>query len=164
MRKGGGLVRLVAGEVETRRADVEASWEGVNDESDEDENNDEEIHDEEGEGDGEDGEEDEDVEMDGEEDEDEEEMIPLVPTKNHKQASSKLTAPPALIRKRVTFAAKPKEPRSTRKAGSLKKVQAKPVVRATKMGGPRAANVGPKKVSQQSSSEGAQTYDFAQFF
>ena len=162
MRKGGGLVRLVAGKVETRKADVEASWEGVNDESDEDEEeeeeeeDDEEMHNEEDE---DDSDEDEDVEMDGKE-EDEEMNLP-VPTKNRKQAFSKLKAPPALIQKKVSFAAKPKESRSAHKTGLLKKVRAKPAI---KMGGSRAANISAKKTSQQSSDEGPQAYDFSRFF
>ena len=165
MRKGGGLVRLVAGKVETRKADVEASWEGVNDESDEDEEeeeeeeeDDEEMHNEEDEDDS-DEDEDEDVEMDGKE-EDEEMNLP-VPTKNRKQAFSKLKAPPALIQKKVSFAAKPKESRSAHKTGLLKKVRAKPAI---KMGGSRAANISAKKTSQQSSDEGPQAYDFSRFF
>ena len=170
MRKGGGLVRLVAGKVETRKADVEASWEGVNDESDEDEKgdeeeeeeeeeeDDEEMHNEEDEDDSEE-DEDEDVEMDGKE-EDEEMNLP-VPTKNRKQAFSKLKAPPALIQKKVSFAAKPKESRSAHKTGLLKKVRAKPAI---KMGGSRAANISAKKTSQQSSDEGPQAYDFSRFF
>ena len=171
MRKGGGLVRLVAGKVETRKADVEAGWEGINDESDEDEgdedekdedededeDDDEEMHNEDEDDSEED--EDEDVEMDGKEG-DEETTLP-VPTKNRKQVFSKLKAPPTLIQKKVSFAAKPKESRSAHKTGLLKKVRAKPAI---KIGGSRAANISAKKVSQQSSDEGPQAYDFSRFF
>lgn len=184
IRKSTGLVKLVAGSIESRRADVEGSWAGVKQtedaSEDEDEGEGDEAADEDDSGsDDDDGEEAEDVEMEDLEDEssEEEEEPVLVPAGKRKRAG-KITGPAARPSKKVAFAPDPKESKQARSAaGAAKKaivaapkpkskptLKPKPTAVPTKV---KAANVGHGKksaVKTSPSKSGEEAYDFGKFF
>lgn len=135
MRKAGGVVKFLAGAVETRKVAVDEPWVGLVGEDDEDEGEESEKDGSEvgqDEEDEEDEDEDESEEMDEggdtDDDEDDEEDAAPPPSNKQKRKRGAEPAPPAPPLKRVAFAADPKTTKQARKAGSpkLKAQQQKP--------------------------------------
>jgi nuclear GTP-binding protein len=158
MRKSTGLVKLVAGHIESRKVDVEAAWEGADQEVDgqDDEDDDDEAGSE---------------ENDDEDDEDEEDEEPVPAPIGKRKRPEKTSAPPARPSKKVSFAADPKESKKARSAaGAAKKItpvtsKAKPV--SSKLKPSKVANASAGKASQKStmpSKAGEEAYDFGKFF
>jgi len=163
MRKSTGLVKLVAGHIESRKVDVEAAWEGADQEVDgqDDEDDDDEAGSEENDDDGD--------EMEDDESEEDEEPVPAPIGK--RKRPEKTSAPPARLSKKVSFAADPKESKWARSAaGAAKKItpvtfKAKPV--SSKLKPSKIANVSAGKASQKSTmpgKAGEEAYDFGKFF
>ncbi|GLB33406.1 putative GNL3L/Grn1 putative GTPase [Lyophyllum shimeji] len=192
LRKSSGLVKLVTGEVDTRKVFLDEPWlKEAEVTSDEDEDEDEEMEVNGSIGDGEeddeddaDEEEDEEEEEDDEdEDEDEEEEVPPPPSRNQKR---KLVNEPSTtpVRKKVAFAPDPKSSKQAGKAGASKgKAPEKPTTIKTKPLAPnpvtkhnskpaggkaqrRVANVGAggKATTKGPDADGDTAYDFGKFF
>jgi nuclear GTP-binding protein len=170
MRRSTGLVKLIAGHVESRQADAEAGWAGVERDGDGRFGEEQEETD-----DGDDeqagsAEEDEDVDFDEPDvDESEEDDEPAPAPAGKRKRPEKSTGPPTHPNKKVSFAPDPKESKRARAAGSVKKVTSpalkpRPVSSKLKTS---AANIKVSKVSQKSSSPrkgGEEAYDFRKFF
>lgn len=163
--KSTGLIKLVAGQAESRKVDLETGWGGAEHERDA------RIVEDDSEG-GETGTENNDVEMDEIEDiEDEEidEPVP-VPTGKRKRATHKPPITPTRPTKKVSFAANPKDSKRARTtAGVMKK--AEPVTltsqpASSKIKSSKVANVRTGKATEKltSSSKGEEAYDFGKFF
>jgi len=163
MRKSRGLVKLIAGDIECRKVDVETAWAGLEPEGDDrDQDQDTGIEDDEG----------EDVGMNNEEfeedDDGDDEPAPL-PTGKRKRLD-KSTAPPPRPTKKVSFAADPKGSKRARTVGSAKnttQVIAKAKLVSSKLKSPKIVNVSAGKVSHKSmalSTGGEEAYDFGKFF
>jgi nuclear GTP-binding protein len=137
MRKGGGLVRLIAGEIESRKVAIEEPWSHVKeDESDDDGDGDdedgmdmdedgEEVEDDGIDDSGEDDDDDEDEDEDEDEDADDEPSPPISSKRKRKRAAEISSVLPS---KKVAFALDPKGSKQSRAAGSRKgQTQEKPI-------------------------------------
>ncbi|KAG6918214.1 hypothetical protein DXG01_015807 [Tephrocybe rancida] len=177
LRKAVGIVKLVSGEVDARKANLQEPYlkeEQVEEDADNDEM---EVNDVEGNED----DEEEEVEEEDDDEEDEEDVPPPSSQKQkRKRTNEPLAAPPA---KKVAFGPDPKESKQARKAASTKaKTQTKPPLKskptlptATASKGtskpatmipPKIANVAAKsKAGAQGGVAGAnEAYDFGKFF
>lgn len=169
MRRSTGLIKLVAGHIESRKADVETGWVGSDDHGDD---TDEEQPEDTSDGDeraGSDGDVaiDDSEELDDDESEEDDEPAPA-PTGKRKRLD-KPTGSPARPNKKVSFAAGPKESKRARAAGSTKKpisTASKPRPMSSRLKTSRAANVNASKTSQKTTSSkgGEEAYDFGKFF
>jgi nuclear GTP-binding protein len=168
MRRSTGLIKLVAGHVESRKADVETGWIGSDDHGDDaDEEQPEDTADgDEQAGSDEDVETDDSEELDDDESEEDDEPAPA-PTGKRKRLD-KPTGSPTRPNKKVSFAADSKESKRARAAGSTKTpTSTAPKPRpVSKPKTSRAANVNASKTSQKTTSSkgGEEVYDFGKFF
>lgn len=161
-------MKLVPGHVESRKADVESGWVGVEHHKDDSYEEDQEVGEDNDEQAGSD-EEDEDVDADEfeepDDDDSEENELDSVPVGKRKRPS-KPTSPPALSNKKVSFAPDPKESKRARTAASVKKTtspapKSRPV--SSKLKTSKAINVRVSQASQKSKA-GEEAYDFGKFF
>ncbi|KAG5645776.1 hypothetical protein DXG03_005313 [Asterophora parasitica] len=169
-----GLVKLVAGEIDSRQTVLDEPWLEAEDSDEEDEEQDGmEVN----EGEGDDEVDEDEAEEENEEDEEDEEVVP--PSSSKKQKRKRITesaaAPPS---KKVAFASEPKSSKQARKAGSLKEkptattkpkpsasaAKPKPTPAVARVG--KAANVTTKgkAAAKITGAGGDEAYDFGKFF
>ncbi|KAF9468784.1 hypothetical protein BDZ94DRAFT_1303952 [Collybia nuda] len=176
MRKSGGLIRFLSGEVEPRKADISGRWNSLEDDDGEAEEgeDEDEMEVDEGVEDEEDEDEDED-EDEGDEDESEDSPPPTSNKQKRKRTNEIPAAPPS---KKVTFGFDPKSTKKDRKADSLKGKATKPALKIKSAASTTAktktvtgkrekkvANITRKKTLVATPDVGSgEAYDFGKFF
>lgn len=172
MRKGAGLVKLVPGAVETRRAVLDASWNDVagddGEEAREDRpaahvslDDDEEDSAVESLLGSEDEDEEDDVE-DGEDEDVEDGEAPQGPLSGKRKRQGKAASTPAS--KKVAFAADPKGSKQARASAAKKPAAKKSAPTSAKTKGAKVMKDAIAKAKQVTTQGGDQAYDFGRFF